>query len=91
MIALGGGAWIEESNRELIDRYRCTTVWLDTPFAICWERIEASEEDRPLGRTREHAEERYNLRRPIYALAQLHIPVDAEETVDNLVDRIHMI
>src|SRR5215204_5951571 len=61
VIALGGGAWIEESNRELIDRYRCTTFCLDTPCAICWERIEASEEDRPLGRTREHAEERYNL------------------------------
>ncbi|HEY0366095.1 MAG TPA: shikimate kinase [Pyrinomonadaceae bacterium] len=91
VIALGGGAWIEEANRELIDRYSCTTVWLDTPFAICWERIEAAEEDRPLGRTREDAEERYNLRRPIYALAQLHIPVGAEETVDDLVDRIHMI
>jgi len=90
VIALGGGAWIEEANRELIGRYKCTTVWLDTPFPICWERIEASEEDRPLGRTREDAEERYNLRRPIYALAQLHIAVGAEETVDDLVDRIHM-
>jgi len=91
VIALGGGAWIEEANRELIDEYDCTSIWLDTPFEICWQRITASEEDRPLGRTREDAEERYILRRPVYALAQLHIPVGAEETVDNLVDRIHMI
>ena len=73
VIALGGGAWIEEANRELIDQYGCTSIWLDTPFEICWERIVASEEDRPLGRTREEAQARYDRRRPIYALAQLRI------------------
>ena len=79
VIALGGGAWIEEANRELIEQYSCTSVWLDTPFEICWERIAASEEDRPLGRTREEAEARYARRKPIYALAQLHI-----QTLDDL-------
>ena len=73
MIALGGGAWIEKANRDLIDEYGCTSIWLDTPFEICWERIAASEEDRPLGRTREEAQTRYDLRRPIYALAKIHI------------------
>jgi len=75
VIALGGGAWIENVNRDLIEQYSCTTIWLDTPFEICWERISASEEVRPLGRTREEAEARYNLRKQIYAMAQLHIPV----------------
>ena len=74
VIALGGGAWIEEANRELIDQYSCITVWLDTPFEVCWERIAASDEDRPLGRTREQAQALYDRRKPIYALAQLHIP-----------------
>jgi shikimate kinase len=78
VIALGGGAWIEEANRELIEQFSCTSIWLDTPFEICWERITASEEDRPLGRSREEAEARYNLRKPIYALAQLHIPFTDE-------------
>jgi len=73
VIALGGGAWIEKINRDLVDEYGCTSIWLDTPFEICWERIAASEEDRPLGRTREEAEARYNRRRPIYALAHIHI------------------
>jgi len=73
VIALGGGAWIEKANRDLIDEYGCTSIWLDTPFEICWERIAASEEDRPLGRTREEAQARYDLRRPIYALAKIHI------------------
>jgi shikimate kinase len=91
VIALGGGAWIEETNRDLIEQYRCITVWLDTPFEICWERITASAEDRPLGRTREEAEARYNLRKPIYELAKIRIPVSGEETIDDLVDRIYLI
>ena len=90
VIALGGGAWIEEANRELIDQYGCTSIWLDTPFEICWERIATSAEDRPLGRTREEAEARYQRRKPVYRLAKIHIQVGAEESVDDLVDRIYM-
>lgn len=88
VIALGGGAWIEKVNRDLIDEFGCTSVWLDTPFAICWERITASEEDRPLGRTREEAEARYDRRKPIYALAHLHIAVSAEQTPNDLISAI---
>lgn len=88
VIALGGGAWIEKTNRDLIDEYGCTSIWLDTPFAICWERIAASEEDRPLGRTREEAEARYDRRKPIYSLAHLHIPVNADQTLDDLISTI---
>lgn len=88
VIALGGGAWIEEAVRELIDQFSCTSIWLDTPFEICWERITASEEDRPLGRTRDEAQARYNLRNPIYSLAQLHIPVSTDQTLDDLISVI---
>ena len=90
VIALGGGAWIESANRDLIDWYGCTSVWLDPPFAVCWERISASTEDRPLGKTIEDAETRFNLRRPFYSLARIHIPVDGTETVDQLVSRIEV-
>jgi shikimate kinase len=90
VIALGGGAWIEDANRDLIDWYGCLSVWLDTPFAVCWERISASTEDRPLGKTIEQAEARYNLRKPIYSLARIHIPVNGSETVDQLVSRIEV-
>ena len=88
VIALGGGAWIEKANRDLMDQYSCTTIWLDTPFAICWERITASEEDRPLGRTREEAKARYDGRKPIYELAQLHIAVSAKQTLNDLISAI---
>jgi shikimate kinase len=88
VIALGGGAWIEEANRDLIEKYSCTTVWLDTPFAVCWERIVTSAEDRPLGKTREEAEARYNRRRPIYQLASIHFQASREDSLDELVSRI---
>lgn len=88
VIALGGGAWIESANRDLIDQYGCISVWLDAPFAVCWERISASADERPLGKTIEQAEARYNLRKPTYALAKIHIPVVGLETLDQLVSNI---
>jgi shikimate kinase len=88
VIALGGGAWIEERNRALIEQYSCTSVWLDVPFEVCWARIEASDEERPLGKIRAEAQARYDRRRPIYALARLHIQVSADEELRDLASRI---
>jgi shikimate kinase len=88
VIALGGGAWIEETNRELIEQHGCASIWLDVPFEVCWSRIEASEEDRPLGRTREQAQARYERRRPVYQLAAIHIQRLADENLEDLISRI---
>lgn len=91
VIALGGGAWITEANRRLIDEFGCVSVWLDTPFSLCWERITASNEDRPLGRTREQAEELYNARQPVYQQARIRVPVVTDETVNSIVDRVEIL
>src|SRR5256885_5355098 len=37
VIALGGGAWTIERNRNLINKHGCVAVWLDAPFELCWE------------------------------------------------------
>jgi shikimate kinase len=88
VIALGGGAWIEETNRDLINQHRCLSVWLDVPFEVCWARIETSEEDRPLGRTREQALKLYQSRKPIYQLAAIHIQRMANEDLEDFISRI---
>ena len=90
VIALGGGAWIQEANRLLLDQYRCLSIWLDAPFEMCWTRISASQEVRPLGRTREHALALFEERRPVYELANVHVPI-REEDFENLVSRIQSV
>jgi len=87
VIALGGGAWIQEANRRLLDQYNCLSTWLDAPFEMCWTRICASQEDRPLGRTREQASALYEQRRPVYELANIHIAI-REENFEDLVSRV---
>ena len=88
VIALGGGAWIVDANRQLIDEYGCLSVWLDVPFEVCWSRIETSEEDRPLGRTRQQAQTRYDQRKPVYQLAKIHVEVTGEVDLDSVIARI---
>jgi len=90
VIALGGGAWIESANRDLIELYNGVSVWLDAPFSVCWKRILSSAEDRPLGKTRDDAEARYNLRKPIYALARIQIRVVGNENIDDLTSSIEL-
>ena len=83
MIALGGGAWIQEANRGLIRQYGWLSVWLDVPFDVCWARIEGSVEDRPLAKTREQAQALFDLRQPIYELADIQV-----KTLEELIDMI---
>lgn len=90
VIALGGGAWITEANRRLIDQYSCVSVWLDAPFDLCWQRIEASDEDRPLGRTREQAEQLYRARQPLYQQATIRLAIEVHETLDSIVARLEV-
>jgi len=88
VIALGGGAWIEERNRDLINQCSCKSIWLDVPFEVCWARIEASDEERPLGKTRDQAQRLYERRRPIYQLAQVHVEVGLDAEVEDLASQI---
>ena len=88
VIALGGGAWIESTNRELIDENSSVSVWLDVPFEVCWSRIEVDGEDRPLGQTRAQASALYERRRPVYQLARVHVPVSGNVDPDTLISQI---
>ena len=88
VIALGGGAWIQAMNRELINEYGGVSVWLDVPFEVCWARIETAGEDRPLGQSRSQASDLYERRRPVYELATIHIPITGNEDPEELIAQI---
>ena len=88
VIALGGGAWITGTSRKLINQYARLTVWLDTPFDVCWNRISLSDAVRPLGRSKEQAQELYERRCPVYALADLRLEADEAVSLDDLALKI---
>lgn len=88
VIALGGGAWIQPANRQLLADRNAMIVWLDTPFEICWTRIESSSEDRPLGTTREQASELFKRRYPIYQTGSVRIEVTATDNPADVAVRV---
>ncbi|MDQ2936122.1 MAG: shikimate kinase [Acidobacteriota bacterium] len=88
VIALGGGAWTLQRNRDLISEYGGITIWLDVPFELCWERILASKAERPLAPDLPQTQMLYAERRPHYALAQLHVEVDMNKSTDEIVAEI---
>jgi shikimate kinase len=88
VIALGGGAWTLPGNRELIAEFGGLTVWLDTPFELCWQRIVAAGNERPLAPDATQARERFESRREIYALAKVWIQTNSQMTVNEIAGRI---
>jgi len=88
VIALGGGAWTISDNRRLITDFDGVTVWLDTPFELCWKRILAAGDDRPLARDQEQASALYQTRRPLYELAQLRLKATEEVEANELARRL---
>jgi shikimate kinase len=89
VIALGGGTWTMEENRELIAQYDCQAVWLDAPFELCWKRIAASGSGiRPLAPDVTTARELYERRRSSYELANFKIEVGGETDTQQLAAQI---
>lgn len=88
VIALGGGTWIIPENRAVIERAQAFSVWLDAPFELCWERIVESGDERPLAGNIDQAQQLFEMRRPIYALANLRVEVTSEHTQNEIVDEV---
>jgi shikimate kinase len=87
VIALGGGTWTIPANRTLIALHDCVSVWLDAPFELCWQRINASQTVRPLAPDHDAALARYGARRADYTLAK-QITVSEASTPATLAEEI---
>lgn len=92
IMAVGGGAWSIDANRQLIAERKAFVVWLDAEFDLCWKRIEAGDELRPLARSREAALNLYEQRRQSYELADARLKIQehqpAEEIAKEIVERL---
>ena len=80
IIALGGGAWTIEENRNLIKAHNLTTVWLESSFQHCWRNISLSKRVRPLAQDKKQARKLFEERQKIYCLADWHFIIRPELT-----------
>jgi shikimate kinase len=69
VLALGGGAYLQPANRELLTRHSATVIFLDAPFEVILARIAETGHQRPLARDLNRLRELYDQRRPTYLLA----------------------
>lgn len=83
VLALGGGAFVDPQNRELLAD-NGITVWLDCPFETVKRRVEQASH-RPLARDPEHFAALYTARLQCYRLADIQVLVESDDpnhTVD---------
>jgi shikimate kinase len=78
IIALGGGAWTVEKNRQMIKTAGCTVIWLESTFDHCWRNIRFSRRERPLAKNKRRAEKLFEDRQKLYCLADWHYIVKPE-------------
>ena len=88
IVALGGGAFVQEENAALLDTSGVPTVFLDAPIEELWQRCctQASQSgtERPLLRSLEEFRKLYETRRKGYAKASWQIPT-GRRTVEAIV------
>jgi shikimate kinase len=71
VVALGGGAFAQQANRDLLRKH--PTVFLDAPVEELWRRCRQDAADRPLGRDREKFDHLYRDRLPFYRRASVAV------------------
>jgi shikimate kinase len=85
VLALGGGAFAQPGNRELLEDAG-VSIWLDAGLDLIRQRI-AEETHRPLAQDPERFAALYEQRRAEYAKADFHIVVDSNDN-DAIVRRV---
>jgi shikimate kinase len=73
VLSLGGGAFIDNTNRELLRENGIRTVFLDAPVEELFRRCSQPGVVRPLLRDRQRFVDLYAQRRPVYSTAALSI------------------
>jgi shikimate kinase len=85
VVALGGGAFINAQNRDLIEKTGLS-IWLKVSFANVAGRVKI-DGTRPKFGDKDQAERLYESRVPFYALAKVHISTD-DGTPDSVAEDI---
>ena len=91
IVALGGGAFVQEKNARLLASQRATTLFLDAPVEELWERCcrQASElgTERPLLRSKDEFRELHKQRSKGYSSASVRFET-GDRPVEAIADEI---
>jgi shikimate kinase len=80
VLALGGGAFVERANYELLSE-NGVSVWLDCPLERIQTRVGESD-NRPLARDPEMFRRLYFDRRPAYERSEYRIEISSDDPMD---------
>lgn len=89
ILSTGGGAFMSEQNRALIDQ-KAVSLWLKADIDLLWSRVR-HKNTRPLLRTGDPyatLKEIAALREPIYAKAGLVVEADASYSIEDMAQRV---
>jgi len=89
ILSTGGGAFMSPVNRAMIAA-KGVSVWLRADVDLLWQRVR-HKTTRPLLRTlnpRATLKEIYEVRVPIYALADLAVESEAELSIDDMAHKV---
>lgn len=89
ILSTGGGAFLAEENRDNISA-RGVAVWLNADIDLLWSRVR-HKDTRPLLRTGDPLgtlTSLYEARVPIYQLADLSVPCEANLAIDAMAQRV---
>ncbi|TMV67288.1 shikimate kinase [Thioclava sp. BHET1] len=89
VLSTGGGAFLQEENRQAITRDG-VSVWLKADLPLLWNRVK-HRSTRPLLRTanpRATLAALFEARQPAYALADLMVEAAPETTVDDMAEKV---
>lgn len=87
VVALGGGTFTFPENQAAVARLGLS-VFLDLPFEAIAARLGPKAVDRPLFRSLEEARALYDARLASYRLSARILPLQGDEGVDTVVERI---
>ena len=89
VVALGGGAFAQPANVELL-RQSGVSVWLDCPVELAMRRI-AAEKHRPLAQDPDQFKRLYESRRPLYAKADFRVAVTNDKAAETAAEIIRLL
>jgi shikimate kinase len=91
VLALGGGAFVQPQNLQLLESHHALSVFLDAPVAELWKRCQLQAKTRPLMQDENQFRQLYKSRRSSYMASSLRIDTaakDVEAVTDAITEKL---